>query len=329
MTGFTRRSALGAAAVVVAAPLLPSIKAEAAALPVAKQAPGYYRYKVGEFEVSVVTDGGRPTPLPDNFVRNASKADVNAALQSFYMPPDQALLRFTPVVVNTGSKLVVFDTGLGEGAFTQSKGAIGQFHTNLAASGIDAKTVDAVVISHFHADHISGLVDAENKPRFANAEVLVPAAEWAYWMDEGNMSKASDAAKPGFQNVRRIFGALGSKVSQFDANKEIIPGITSIATPGHTPGHTSFRVVSGNSALVVQADVTAGPSWLIIRNPEWQAAFDSDGALAVQSRRKLYDQLAADRTLVQIFHPPFPGVGYIEKAGDGYRFESAPWNPVI
>ena len=87
--------------------------------------------------------------------------------------------------------------------------------------------------------------------------------------------------------------------------------------------------MSGNSALVVQADVTAGPSWLIIRNPEWQAAFDSDGALAVKTRRKLYDQLATDRTLVQIFHNPFPGVGYIEKAGSGYRFEAAPWNPII
>jgi glyoxylase-like metal-dependent hydrolase (beta-lactamase superfamily II) len=329
MTDFTRRSALAAAAAMAAAPLLPSVRAQAAAPPVGKQVPGYYRYKVGELEVTSVTDGGRATPVAENLVRNASKTEVGAALQSFFMAPDQFINRFNPVVVNTGSKLVVIDTGLGAGAFSQSKGAVGQFHANLAASGIDTKSVDAVVISHFHGDHISGLVDAEGKPAFANAEVLVPAAEWAFWMDDGNMNRASDAAKPGFQNVRRVFGALAGKVTQFEPNKEIVPGITTIATPGHTAGHSSFRVASGNNTLIVQADVTAGPAWLFIRNPGWHVSFDADGPLAEQSRRKLYDQAATDRTLVQVFHNPFPGVGYIEKTGNGYRFEPLSWNPNI
>lgn len=329
MTDLTRRSALAGAAAFAASPLLSTGTAHAAAPQIAKQAPGYYRYKLGDYEVTVVTDGTRPTPIPDNFVRNASRAEVNASLESFFMPTERVVFRFTPVVINTGSKLVVFDTGLGAATYAQSKGAAGQFHTNLAASGIDTKHVDAVVISHFHADHINGLVDADNKPAFANAEVLVPAAEWAYWMDDGNMSRASDAAKSGFQNVRRVFGALGGKVTQYEANKEIIPSVTSIATPGHTPGHTSFRVVSGKHALIVQADVTAGPSWLFIRNPAWQPIIDTDSALAVQSRRALYDQAVADRLLVQVFHNPFPGVGYFEKAGDGYRFEPAPWDSSI
>lgn len=329
MTDFTRRSALLGASAIAVSSLLPSMRAHAAAPPVGKQVPGFYRYKVGEFEVTAVTDGGRMTTISDNFVRNASKADVGTVQQTFFMPPDQFINRFTPVVVNTGSKLVVIDTGLGAGAFSQSKGAIGQFHANLVASGIDPKTVDAVVISHFHGDHISGLVDADTKPAFANAEVLVPTAEWAFWMDDGNMNRASEAAKPGFQNVRRVFGALAGKVTQFEPNKEIVPGITTIATPGHTAGHSSFRVASGNNTLIVQADVTAGPAWLFIRNPGWHVSFDADGPLAEQSRRKLYDQVATDRTLIQIFHNPFPGVGYIEKAGNGYRFEPLSWNPNI
>jgi glyoxylase-like metal-dependent hydrolase (beta-lactamase superfamily II) len=328
MTDFTRRAALGAAAAVAASPLLP-LQARAAAPPVGKQAPGYYRYKVGEFEVTAVTDGGRTTPLADNLVRNATKAEVGEVMKTFFMAPDQFINRFTPVVVNTGSKLVVIDTGLGAGAFAQSKGAVGQFHTNLAASGIDAKTVDVVAISHFHGDHISGLVDADSKPMFPNAEVMVPTAEWAFWMDDGNMNRAADAAKPAFQAVRRVFGALGSKVSQFEPNKEIVPGITTMATPGHTAGHSSFRVASGNNTLIVQADITAGPAWLFIRNPGWHVSFDSDGPLAEQTRRKVYDQVATDRSLIQVFHNPFPGVGYIEKTATGYRFEPANWNPNI
>jgi len=329
MTGLTRRSALAGAAALTAAPLLPPTTAIGAAPPVGRQAPGYYRYRIGEFEVTAVTDGGRLTRVAQNLVRNASRDEVATALQSFFMPTDQFINRWTPVVVNTGSKLVVIDTGLGAGAFSQSQGTIGQFHSNLVASGIDPRSVDAVVISHFHADHICGLVDGETKAAFPNAEVLVPATEWAFWMDDGNMNIAPDAVRPVFQNVRRVFGALTGRVSQFVPNREVVPGITSIATPGHTAGHSSFLVASGNSSLIVQADVTAGPAWLFIRNPGWHISFDADGAVAEQSRRKLYDQAAADRTLVQVFHNPFPGVGYIEKSANGYRFEPAGWNPGV
>jgi glyoxylase-like metal-dependent hydrolase (beta-lactamase superfamily II) len=328
MTDFTRRSALGVAAAAVAAPLLPSIQAEAAAPPVAKQAAGVYRYKVGEMEVTVVTDGLRVMPLPDAFVRNAPKDQVNAALQAGFFEKDKLPLYFNPVVINTGSKLVAIDSGNGAGAFEQSKGATGQYHTNLAAAGIDAKSIDVVAISHFHGDHIGGLVTADGKPAFPNADVMVPAPEWAYWMDEGNMSRAPDAMKPGFQNVRRIFGALGNKVSQYEPGKDIVPGIQSIATPGHTPGHTSHVVTSGSQTIIVQGDVTNLPA-LFVRNPGWHAAFDMDGAKAEESRRKLYDRIVADRLIVQGYHFTFPAAAYVEKDGNGYRANPIPWQPVL
>jgi glyoxylase-like metal-dependent hydrolase (beta-lactamase superfamily II) len=328
MTDLTRRSALGAAAAAFAAPLMPIIRADAAAPASGKQVPGLYRYKVGEIEVTVVTDGTRTVPLADTLVRNATRDQVNASLQAAFFEKDKFPYFFSPVVVNTGSKLVALDTGNGPGAFEQSKGALGQYHSNLAAAGIDVKNVDVVAISHFHGDHIGGLVTADGKPAFPNAEVMVPVPEWAFWMDDGNMSRAPDAMKPGFQNVRRVFGALQGKVTQYEPGKDIVPGIKSVASHGHTPGHTSHIVTSGSQSVMIQADVSNLPA-LNVRNPGWHFAGDMDGPKAEETRRKMYDQLAADRMIVQGYHYAFPGAGYIEKDGDGYRVNPVAWQPVL
>ena len=324
----TRRHLFAGAAALAATPVLSSMPASAAAPAIGKQAPGVYRYKVGDMEVTVVTDGTRVGPFPETLVRNAPKEDVAAAINTAFLDKDKFPFFFNPVVVNTGSKLVAIDSGNGPGAYDQSKGGLGQYHTNLQAAGIDAKTIDMVVISHFHADHINGLVTADGKPAFANAEVLVPAPEWAYWMDEGNASRAPDGLKPGFANVRRVFGALGNKVTQYEPGKEITAGIQSVATPGHTPGHTSHILSSGSQSVMVQGDITNLPQ-LFARNPGWHASFDMDGAKAEETRRKVYDRLVADRMIVQAYHYAFPAAAHIEKDGNGYRANPVNWQPVI
>ena len=293
--------------------------------------PGWYRYKVGDFEVTAVTDGARTVPLDNNFVRNALKDDVNAALAAGFMEKDKVTFAITPIVVNTGVKLVVIDTGLGPAMLEQSKGAVGQFQTNLAAAGIDRDAVDTVVISHFHRDHINGLLTADSKGAYPNAEILVPATEWKYWLDDSNMSKAPAGSQleDEFKNARRVFGALGNKVTQYEAGEDIVSGIKSLATPGHTLGHASHIVASGSASVIVQADVTAATALLFVRNPGWHPIFDMDAAMAEQTRRKLYDMAAADKMLVQGFHFPFPALGYIEKEGSGYRLVPAPWTPVL
>jgi glyoxylase-like metal-dependent hydrolase (beta-lactamase superfamily II) len=245
------------------------------------------------------------------------------------MARDRVSHAYTPVVVNTGSKLVAIDTGLGLGLYQQSKGAVGQYHTNLAAAGIDRNAVDVVIISHFHGDHINGLIGPENKPAFPNAEIIVPETEWAFWSDESNVSKLPDIAKPQMGNVKRVFGLLGNKVTRHESGKELVPGITAIASPGHTPGHTSHVVASGNSKVLIQADITAGVASLFVHNPDWQFVFDTDRALAVQTRRKLYDMAVAEKMMVQGFHFPFPSLTHVEKSGDGYRLAPVPWNPTI
>jgi glyoxylase-like metal-dependent hydrolase (beta-lactamase superfamily II) len=247
------------------------------------------------------------------------------------MPPDKATHSYSPIVINTGSKLVVVDTGLGPATYEQSKGKVGQFQTNLAAAGIDRNSIDTVIISHFHGDHINGLLTADSKAAYPNAEVMVPSAEWKFWMDDGEMSKGAGnpILEGNFKNSRRVFDALGRKVTQYEAGKEIAPGITSLASPGHTPGHTSFIVASGSEKLLVQVDITAGAAFLFVKNPQWQLLFDVDKPLAVETRRKLYDMAIAEKMPIQAFHAGFPGLVRVEKDGNGYRWVPALWNPAL
>jgi glyoxylase-like metal-dependent hydrolase (beta-lactamase superfamily II) len=220
------------------------------------------------------------------------------------------------------------DTGTGEANFERSKGTAGQFQNNLKTSGIDRSQVDMVIISHFHGDHINGLLAADSKPAFPNAEILVPEAEWAYFMDDAEMAKqTSERMKGVFAGLRRVFDALGRKVTRYQPDKEVAPGITSVATPGHTPGHSSFIVASGSDKVFVQADVTHTP--VFVRNPGWHAMYDQDANMAEATRRKVYDMLAADKMMVQGFHYPFPSRAYIEKTATGYRETMVSWNATL
>lgn len=337
----TRRHALAGAAALAATPAIaqPAIAQPAGAQSARdqsaapggdlRQAPGYYRYRVGEALVTVVSDGANTFPRPAGFVANVKPEEVGAALEKLFRPRDTMTIPFGPLAVRTGGKLVVIDTGNGQAAHAGSKGAVGQFAANFAAAGFDPKAVDAVVISHFHGDHINGLIKADGSPAFANAEVLVPEREWAFFMDDGEMSRASGERMQGvFKNARRVFDALKRKVTPYAWDKEVAPGLLALATVGHTPGHTSYVLSSGSDKVFIQSDVTNDPG-LFAQNPGWHLIFDQDPAQAEATRRRVYDMLVADRMRVQGFHYPFPGVGHVEKAGDGYRAIPEAWRPSI
>lgn len=333
MSRITRRNALAGAAALTSAGALGSVTvtdvARAAAPLGSKQNSGWYRYKVGEFEITVVTDGISFGPLSDAYVQNAPKNDVNAELAAMHYAPDKTSNWYNPIVVNTGAKLVVIDAGGGPPASQQTKGTLGQFHNNLAAAGIDKNAVDVVILSHLHGDHISGLLDSDNKLAFPNAQLLMPTVDIKFWTDDSNASRFPDPVKAQFANVKRVMGALDGKVTQYEGSKELVPGITSMPTPGHTPGHTSFTIASGSDHIIHQVDVTAGMGTLFVQKPDWHFLFDVDGSLAEQTRRKFYDMVAADKVRIQGYHFPFPAVGNIEKEGNGYRWVPAAWNPTI
>jgi glyoxylase-like metal-dependent hydrolase (beta-lactamase superfamily II) len=326
----TRRHALAGAAALAASPWLPNAPAKAAAPLADKQAPSFYRYKVGDAQVNAISDGASTFPLADTFVLNAKKDEVNAALEKAFLPKDKMTIYYAPLVINTGGKLVVVDTGTGPASFVSTKGNAGQFAGNMVAAGFDPKSVDMVVISHFHGDHINGLLNAEGTLAFPNAEVLVPAAEWKYFMDDGEMSRqTTDRMKGVFANARRVFDAgLKKKVTPYETGKDVAPGLQAVATLGHTPGHTSYILSSGSDKVFIQSDVTNHPS-LFVTNPGWHLMFDQDPAMAEATRRKVYDMLVADKMRVQGFHYPFPANGFVEKDGNGYRLVPAPWSPAI
>lgn len=298
-------------------------KATAPAAAPASQVMSAYRYKVGDVVVTAISDGMRTIPLSDTFVRNQPKDAVNAALKASFLPENQVPLSFTVLLLDIGGRRVLVDTGNGG-----KPGPVGLVGGTLADLDIDPASVDQIVISHFHADHINGLLTADGTPAFPKAQVMVPEREWAFWMDDGQMSRAPDAMKGGFQNARRVFKPFEGKVERYAWDKELAPGLTAVGTPGHTPGHTSFTLESNFETLFIQSDVTNLPA-LFVRNPDWHVMFDMDPAAAAAVRRKTYDRLAADRTLVAGYHFPFPGAAYLEKDGEGFRYVPTYWRPVL
>lgn len=324
----TRRGALASlgagAALATAGPGLIA-PAQASSQPVGKATPSFYRHKVGDIEVTQIADGARSFPLADNFVRNVPKAEVEAALAAAYLPTDKMTVFFNPMMLNAGGKVILIDTGNGP----DPTGVVGQTIPNMQAAGVDPKNVDMVVISHFHGDHIAGLRLADGSLAFPNAEVKVPAAEWAFWMSDENMAKAPDAMKGAFQLVRKIFDKMGDRLSHYEMDKEIVAGLTPFATPGHTPGHTSYTLQSGKDRLIIQSDVTNNPA-LFLRNPGWHVMYDMDPQKAEATRRAFFDRAAADKTLIAGFHYPFPSLGYVEKDGaSNFRLVPAPWKTSI
>jgi glyoxylase-like metal-dependent hydrolase (beta-lactamase superfamily II) len=321
----SRRQALAGVAALAATPLLSSQPAKADAPAAGKQVAGIYRYKVGSIECTSINDGARSFPMPDKFVTNIPKEQALAAAEASYMPKGMVTVPFNPQLINTGKKLVLIDTGNGP----VPNAPVGMLMANLVAAGIDPKAIDVVLLSHLHPDHTNGLRTADGGLAFPNAEIMAPSVDWAFWTSEENAAKApNDIMKNYFANVRKTFAGISDKVTRYEGGKEVAPGITSISTPGHTPGHTSFAVASGDSTILIQSDVTNIPEFFM-KNPDWHVAYDADPELAQKTRHKFYDMASAEKATVVGFHFQFPSVGHVEKDGAGYRLIPTAWNPTI
>jgi glyoxylase-like metal-dependent hydrolase (beta-lactamase superfamily II) len=320
-----RRTLFAGSGAIAAAMALPAAAQQAAAPApaTAGQAPGFYRFKVGGLTVTTVHDGMSRRPV-EGFVRNAPLADVQAVLAESFLPADTFTIPFTVTFVETPQGLVVFDAGTGG----QLAPTAGQMHANMRAAGLDPAAVRAVIVSHFHGDHITGLTTAQNAVVFPNAEIVVPAAEWAWFTDASNEARSPEGQRGTFSNVARRFAPYQGKVRQVADGAEVVPGIRAVAAHGHTPGHTVYHVADGNAQMMFLADLTNRPE-LFARRPDFQAVFDFDGDMAAATRRRVLDRAAADRMLVTGYHFPFPANGFIAKEGQGYRYVPNSWSSAV
>ena len=249
---------------------------------------------------------------------------MKSALGAAFLPTDQLTIPFTTLVVNTGPKLVLLDSGNGNSGAPTT----GSWMTNFKAAGFDPANVDTVLVSHFHGDHINGLRLKDGTAVFPKAEIMVPETEWAFWMNADRAAAAPDGLKPAFANVRRVFEPIAKDINAFQWGKEPVTGITAIDASGHTPGHTGFVLSSGTGRLLVMSDTTNNPI-LFARHPEWTAVFDMDGEQAIKSRRKMLDMAATDRMQVSFYHAAFPATGHIAKDGNGFNMVPVAFQPTL
>lgn len=295
----TRRSALMGACALPAAALSTS-PAFAAAKMLGVATTRFNRFKLGAFEVTTLLAGTRTVPEPHKiFGLNASDDDFATASKTAGIPTDKAQFFFTPTVVNTGSELILFDTGLNPGGIAGA----------LEAAGYSTDQIDTVVITHMHGDHIGGLSDGKTAT-FANAKYVTAAAEFDAWDMSGN---------DGFEAKVR---PLAEKMTMIDDGASVASGVTAMAAFGHTPGHMAYHIESDGQRLVLGADFANHYVWSLA-HPDWEVRFDRDKEMAAKTRRKLLDMLAADRVPFVGYHMPWPGIGYVETRGEGFHYVPA------
>lgn len=295
------------------ATLTASTQALAAAEPLKTQAPGFYRTMLGQTEVTVLIDG--TVDLPVDQLLQQDPAKTIAALQHMHQsaPLETSVNAY---LINTGKKLVLIDAGAGS-LFGPTLGNVSK---NLALAGYTPEQVDEIYISHMHADHVGGL-SKDGKMVYPNAIVRADATEAAYWLSEAEMAKAPDDKKGFFKSAMASLKPYqtANRFKTFSGKTELVAGITAQPTAGHTPGHISYMVQSGDQRLLVLGDIIHVAAVQFDR-PEVTIAFDSDATAAKKQRLALFKQATEAGLLVGATHLQFPSLGYINTSGNGYRW---------
>lgn len=270
-------------------------------------------FTIGKFAVSTVRDGKVVAEKPhETFGTNQKPEEVAAALEANMLPSDKFINSFAPTLVDTGTDVILFDTGFGEGGRANGNG---QLLSGLQSLGYEPGQISVVVLTHMHGDHIGGLMEG-GKPAFENARYVAGQVEYDFWKDT---ARAGTPAENGHKGVLKNVVPLAEKITFVKEGSEVVPGIVAHEAFGHSPGHLVFRLESEGKGLFVTGD-TANHYVLSLQHPDWEVRFDMDKAAAAATRRKVFDMIAAEKLPFVGYHMPYPAVGYVEKNGDGYRF---------
>lgn len=284
------------------------------------QAPGFFRFKVGLYTITVLSDGGLSLPL-SVFGGNMPEAQVKAFLKANSADAGSYFAHTNACLVDTGKNKILIDVGSGD-KFQKTTGAI---EKNLNAAGYALKDIDKVILTHAHPDHMWGLVDSVNgKPRFPNADYIINAVEWDYWTQDSVETKVPDPVKQFATVTKKTLLPIAAKTRRIKPGEEVLPGITAIDTSGHTNGHISLTVQSNKETMIISGDVVHHP-YISFEQPDWHFGFDMDAEKAVKARKNLLEQAVVDQSLFVGFHLPFPGVGRVVRKGKTYRWVPENW----
>ncbi len=287
------------------------------------QVPGYYRLMLGNFEVTALYDGA--IDLDEKLLKNIQKRDIQRLLARQFLQGPKVQTAVNAYLINTGSKLVLVDAG----AAKLFGPGLGNIVDNLKAAGYTPEQVDVVLITHLHGDHVNGLVTPEGKSVFANAEVWSTKADNDFWLSETIAAQAPKDFQPFFKMSRDAAAPyLGNgKWKTFDGDRELLPGVRSVDTHGHTPGHVSYRFTSGDRSVLILGDLVHNHAVQFAR-PEVAFEYDADPKQAVVARKKVFFQAAKDRQMVAGMHLPFPGIGHVRKEQKGYAWVPGEFAPL-
>jgi glyoxylase-like metal-dependent hydrolase (beta-lactamase superfamily II) len=318
--GTTRRSLFkfGGAALAAGATasLLPTIARASA--PATTAVGGFYKRKLGDFTVTALLDGY--IDLGVEFFTGVDRSAIETALMDAFHPfSDKVRAAVTSYAIETGKELILVDTGAGGSLGPSSS----KFLETFKAAGFAPESVDRILITHMHPDHIWDLVDG-GKVRFPKAVLNINALDHAFWTDEGNLSRAEATAKPWFTRAQEVSKAYGGQLELFTGAKEFLAGVRSEPLHGHTPGQSGFRIESAGQQLFFMGD-TASMQAVHFRHPEAGLVFDIDGEASTATRKRMLDMLAADRTLTAGAHMSFPSFGYIARSGGAYAWVQEDW----
>ena len=282
------------------------------------QAPGVHHRAVGEVLVTALNDGMFEGSF--DWLTNIDPAEPPALHTASFraIPPRITVNAF---LLQLGERLVLVDSGCG-GIMGPS---LGKLAKNLVAMGVALETIDTVLLTHLHPDHVGGLVDAQGKALLPNAELIVPEAEPPFWSDDAVLAQASEENRGFIQLTRTVLEAYRGRVRTI-ASGEALPGITVVPEPGHTPGHSGWLLASGSETLLIWGDLVHLPG-VQFAHPGAGMGFDIDIAQATASRQRVMDMAATDRLLVAGMHLDFPTFGHVSRAGEGYTFIPEVWTP--
>ena len=282
------------------------------------QTPYWHRFVLGDAEVTVISDGPLPLGDPSGTFTGVPKEEVKKMLADNFLSPDNVVLEQNSPIVNTGDKLILFDTGMGSSKMFGA--TTGRQQKSMAEAGIKPGDIDAVVCSHAHIDHIGGIVDEGGKPLFPNAQIYISQTDFDFWTDEG---KLGSTVKDFVVHARKNLLPVRDRIVFFKDGQEFLPGVQAIAAPGHTVGHTIFLVSSAGKSFAFLGDLSHH-SVLLLERPRMEFSYDTDPKQAAESRVKLLTMLAANKTPVMSYHFAWPGYGHVAKAGDGFHYYPEP-----